>query len=205
MVSYLIESAKTWPSDWALVLHNRYGLDKSTYQYYRQFRDQPNLYFSLNPEPDPNQLFKLLHSADLGIALYKSHENSIWLGKNIRHVGLASGKISTYLQHGVPVLVNEIGELSDCVRHHELGVVIDDSHPIQLSNINGSLKRWRQNCYNFFNSRLNLNYTILPVMQRIQQIINSSANHHGFRFRDNKSGQAISRIRPLRDCRAALR
>ena len=176
MISHLIESAKVWPSDWVLVLHNRYGLDKSTNRYYQQHKDQPNLYFSLNPEPDPNHLYKLLHSADLGIALYKSHLNSIWLGKNIRNVGMASGKISSYLQHGLPVLVNEIGEYSDSVRQYELGIVIDDRHPIKLSVCNNDLSRWRQNCYSFFDSRLDLNRTFAPVLHCIKQITQTSLN-----------------------------
>ena len=176
MVSYLIESAKNWPSDWVLVLHNRYGLNESTRRYYDRYQGQKNLYFSLSPEPDPNNLSPILHSADLGIALYKSHENSIWLGKNIQNVGMASGKISTYFQHGVPVMVNEIGELSDCVRQHELGIVIDDRQPAQLAITGRDLRRYRLNCYDFFNSRLNLNYTIVPVLHRILQTVNSLPN-----------------------------
>ena len=37
---------------------------------------------------------------------------------------MASGKISTYLQHGLPIVVNAIGEMSGHVRQYELGAVI---------------------------------------------------------------------------------
>ena len=178
MVTYLIESAQNWPDDWVLVLHNRYGLDKCTLQYYRQFQDQPNLHFSLTPESDPNHLYKLLHSADLGIGLYRSYPNSIWLGKNISNLGMASGKISTYLQHGVPVLVNEIGELSDCVRKHELGLVVDDRYKIQLSVNDNDLNQWKSNCYHFFSRRLNLNQTIAPLLQHIQRITDTTLRQY---------------------------
>jgi len=72
-----------------------------------------------------------LEQFDIGIAFYKPIFNSSnfsfsphnkYLGLNIQNVGLASGKFSSYLRAGLPVLVNywsveidEINKYCECV------------------------------------------------------------------------------------------
>ena len=180
MASYLIESAQFWPDEWALVLHNRYGLNPQTQRYLQKYKGRPNLYFSLNPETNPNKLHKILYSADLGIGLYKSYSNSIWLGKNISNLGMASGKIATYLQHGLPVVVNEIGEYSECVRNHKLGIVIDDRQPFKMLPTSCDLERWMSNCCAFFSRCLDLNQTIGPFLQYVFQICHTPLRQNLF-------------------------
>jgi hypothetical protein len=66
---------------------------------------------------------EFIQSADLGFALYQPTYKTIWEGRNIKHIGLSSGKIATYLQHGVPVATNELGEISNLIRKFGAGQV----------------------------------------------------------------------------------
>ena len=171
MTKFLIESTQSWREDWALVIHSRYGLDQAALPYYEKYKEWDNVYFSLKPTSQPDQLYKILHSADVGVALYKPLANDIWAGNNIKYVGMASGKIATYLQHGLPVMINEIGEMSNHVRNAGLGVVVDTSKKIDISFSDEDLSMWRKNCFSFFEEKLDLNHTIIPLVKTIKSLM----------------------------------
>ena len=175
MVDFIIESAQTWPDDWVLVIHPRYGMNQGVFFYYEKYKELNNIYFSLESVSDLNRMYKIIHSADIGIALYKPQKNikkNITLdGNNIRYIGMASGKIATYFQHGLPIIINEIGEMSDYVRKYDLGVVIDDSKRIKLYFTDSDIVKWRKNCFEFFEREIDLNYTVDPLLKTIQYLL----------------------------------
>jgi hypothetical protein len=188
----LILATYRWPDDWVLVLHNRYGMDKSADTYYQKFNSLGKIFFSLNPVPDLNCMQHMLHSADLGIAIYKPQNNSIWEGDNLKYIGMASGKIATYLQHGIPVLINEIGEMSDYVRQYRLGKVVEEIKSAHL-NISGTqLNTWKSNCLDFFENKLDLNKTIYPLLEQLNLNFanrDNQINYREFPHKTNKKSQ----------------
>jgi glycosyltransferase involved in cell wall biosynthesis len=198
MTDELINSAKNWSKDWALVIHSRYGLDLQTKSYYEKYKEQDNLYFSLTPTPHTSQMGKILHSADVGIALYQPVENNIWAGNNIKYVGMSSGKIATYLQHGLPVIVNDIGVMSDYVKNEGLGKVIDNSKHMDITCTQMDLAEWQTNGLNFFKAELDLNVTATELISTISQLTNdpaSSAHHTGENNNENHfKKQRIARL-----------
>jgi len=167
MADHIIESSQHWSDDWVLVVHNRYGLDHVTRPYYEKYKKFTNVLFSKQPIADPNQLNHLIRSADIGIALYKPQENNIWTGNNIRYIGMASGKIASFLQNGVPVIVNEIGQMSALIREHKLGFVVDDKKKIIIDIPIDELSKRKINCINFSKQNLDLNRNIHLLLQRI--------------------------------------
>ncbi|MCK4814173.1 glycosyltransferase family 4 protein, partial [bacterium] len=187
MTDYLIETAKTWSNDWVLVLHNRYKLDEDTLTYYQERKGlSDNVHFSLEPVTDVSEVGRILHSANIGVALYQAQSNSIQEGNNLRYVGMASGKVATYLQHGLPVVVNDIGEMSDYVRKNNLGLVVDKNNPFKIDVKSGELIQWSENCYRFFEEKLDLNKTILPLLEKIQSLIGKDSTTTVFTFDSNK-------------------
>ncbi|NQT90207.1 MAG: hypothetical protein HQ558_03035, partial [Candidatus Omnitrophica bacterium] len=101
-------------------------------------------------------------------ALYEPDFNDYLTGNNLKYIGLAAGKVSTYLQHGVPVLVNETGSLSDYVMKYKLGIVCGDEIVLpKASELNGYSER----CYAFFEEKLDLNKTIQPLLIKIKELI----------------------------------
>ena len=176
MTDELINSAKNWSKDWALVIHSRYGLDPQTKSYYEKYKEQDNLYFSLKPTPHPNQMGKILHSADVGIALYQPIKNDIWAGNNIKYVGMSSGKIATYLQHGLPVIVNDIGVMSDYVKHAGLGKVINQGNQIDITCTRKDLAEWQSNSLSFFKTVLDVNVTAVELISTINRLTHHPAS-----------------------------
>jgi glycosyltransferase involved in cell wall biosynthesis len=84
---------------------------------------------------------------------------------------MSSGKISTYLQHGIPVLVNEIGEMADYVRDHALGIVVESPKDIPEKLARFDPETCRENCYTFFAEKLDLDETITPLLKEIETIL----------------------------------
>jgi len=170
MADYILESAKLWSEDWVLVVHSRYGLDQGVRPYYAKYKCSDNIYFSLEPIADFNQLDSIIHSADVGIAFYEPTYQCKYTGNNIKYLGMASGKIATYLQHGLPIIINEIGRMSEHVREYKLGLVIDDKRNLNTSLTDGRLLKFRLNCLEFFEKRLDLNHTIVPLLKIMQRL-----------------------------------
>lgn len=186
LLDSLIESTESWPDSWYLILHHRYGKKKVTDDLMNKYSKYPRLLFSFELIENSNQMNKLVSSADAGIAFYYAEYESIWSGKNLKFIGMASGKIATYLQNGIPVVINEIGEMSDHVRNHHLGFVLEPDKKQEfkagmknaLSSINNNFNFYKNNCFNFFNLYLDLNNSIKPLLKKISRLIKRpSANN----------------------------
>ena len=179
MTDYIIHCLKQWPDDWVVVLHNRYGLDAETRGYLSRFGNVRNLYFSLKPETTHESMKRIIQSAQVGLALYRTVANNLYQGDNLRYIGMASGKIATYLQYGLPVVVNDIGIMSDLVRNHQLGATIDTREIFIPGFKEEKLYSMRENCHRFYAQRLDLNHTVEPLVQRIETLIKGAAiNQH---------------------------
>ncbi|OGG12858.1 hypothetical protein A3D77_07420 [Candidatus Gottesmanbacteria bacterium RIFCSPHIGHO2_02_FULL_39_11] len=155
MIDSLIEQVNKWPNDWVLVLHPRYGIENRILKYINKIKKNSRVYLSDTPVDTTAQMDKIVSSVDLGIALYKSDPNHPALGKNILFIGLSSGKISTYLNYGIPVMINEIGQMTDYVRKYKLGIVVENMEKANPSKFDYyDSKKLSSRCINFFKSRL---------------------------------------------------
>ncbi|MHC4213107.1 MAG: glycosyltransferase, partial [Planctomycetota bacterium] len=172
-IDKIAQSAINWPQPWVLVLHNRYGMDNPTREYFEKYKDSNKIFFSNDPLSDPNQLGTLLHCADAGIAFYTPTYQSKYTGRNIEHIGMASGKVATYLQHGVPVITNQIGRMSDYIRQYQLGQVVDEPGGFDILLREDQLETLKRNCLDFFRDKLDLNVTINPLLEKIQSLLDS--------------------------------
>ena len=80
-----------------------------------------------------DSLDSLLSGVSMGFAFYKPNSRSIYTGKNLAYIGMASGKISTFLRGGIPVIMNEIGEIAKQAKLNGFGYVVN--HPKEISNL----------------------------------------------------------------------
>lgn len=133
MVEWSIEHAHTLPSDWVLVLHNRYG---GTSDLQRKYSGRPNVYWSNQCARTQEELAQIIQSADCCLALYKATYEHWSCGRNIGNIGLASGKIASALQHGRPLAVNDLGLVSSWVTQDRIGVHVDVSSPEPFRALN---------------------------------------------------------------------
>ena len=127
--AFLLESTRGWPEDWVLVIHERYGASATTHALIRKHANAERVRISETAFANAGQMSPFVQSADLGIALYRPDYKNKWIGRNIEHIGLSSGKISTCLQHGVPVATHALGEIADLIRSHGAGQVFSLERP----------------------------------------------------------------------------
>ncbi|KPA09281.1 family 2 glycosyl transferase [Candidatus Magnetomorum sp. HK-1] len=159
MADFIIESTRFWPDDWVLVINNRYKNDLSN-PYYAKYNQQEKVFFLSHPAEQLSQLENILLSADMGVALYRPIQGSIGCGNNIKNIGMSSGKIGVYLKYGLPVITNDIGEMSSYISKYKLGIVIDTKKPLLINFSSENIIFWKKKCVQFFNDQLDLNKTI---------------------------------------------
>lgn len=128
--SFLLDSTRHWPDDWVLVIHERFGPTPANMNLVREYAHPDRVRVSETPFANAAEMSTFIQSADLGVAIYQSTYETEWVGRNIEHMGLSSGKISSYLQHGVSVATHELGEISDWIRFYGAGQMFSLDRPL---------------------------------------------------------------------------
>jgi hypothetical protein len=169
--SFLLDSARNWPEDWTLVVHERYGPSKATRELIEARGCADRVRLSRITFATASQMDSFIQSADLGVALYCPTYQNEWLGHNLAHIGLSSGKISGYLQQGVPVATHELGEISDWIRFYGAGQIFSLDEPFvpQVSSENTV-----DGCRNLFEGHLDLNRFGSRLMETVHKLSLSS-------------------------------
>ncbi len=165
---YLIGSTKHWSDDWVLVLHSRYN-DPGMNNKISQFASK-RIYLSTESIDSIDDMSIILNSVDLGITYYKPTYYQMYEGKNLEFIGLASGKTFTYLRNGLPVCVNEIGEMSDIIKNNNLGFVFDPNEPLVINFSELDIKGMSENIQKIYPGKFDLNILIEPLLDKIQNL-----------------------------------
>ena len=174
-IGELLRGLHAWPDDWSLLIHHRYGLyPPDVHEVVARFPQNRLLISPFGPL-DFSELGGLIRACDVGCAFYVPyyHKDYPTDGKNLEHVGLASGKIATYLQHGLPIVVNEIGEMSRHVRQFGLGWVVDivtDTGRVLAGMCRSNLEQSGLNAEQFFANHLDLDKTITPLLSLVPEL-----------------------------------
>ncbi|MBU1040865.1 MAG: hypothetical protein KKF77_07195 [Proteobacteria bacterium] len=168
----ILENVAKWPEDWALVLHHRYGA-QSLNRLLAGLGEGVRRRVHASPFPSlpANELGRLLHSCDLGLCFYLPTYDHPLVGRNLEHIGMASGKFTTYLQHGLPVLVSDQGEMGGHVRCEGLGWQVQgigETHSVLASASREGLDALRGNCLEFFARRCDFDGTSVPLLAAIE-------------------------------------
>jgi O-antigen biosynthesis protein len=172
MMSDLVATVARWPDDWCLVIHNRFT-QRPEWLAAPTPGTNEKLYLSIEPYDSIDDLGELLGDVDVGIALYKPLYTSPYLGENLATLGLASGKIATYFQYGIPVISNAIEpylqlEGGKAVAHL---VATPEEIPKCLARIPALSEESAQHCHAFFSRHLSLHlYTNLLLMSTASAI-----------------------------------
>lgn len=118
-IGEVAESVSTWPDGWRLQIHDRYAriqLDVGTL-------DSLRIEVSDATYEKNSDLIELVARADVGLALY-AETRGPYAGRNIRNVGLSSGKALTYLRFGTAVLTTDTGPLGRLLETKKIGWVV---------------------------------------------------------------------------------
>jgi len=174
MLDELIENTHYWGDEWVLVLHTRYDEPRLVQDVHKKHPEARNVFFSPECGISFEKLQNLIYAADMGLAFYKPTFTDFYDGKNLQYIGLSSGKIATYLQHGLPVVTNASGEISDYVEQYKLGFAVRDIRQLhlELRKVNSTdLAESRESCFRFFHEKLDLNTQAGPLLEVIKQAV----------------------------------
>jgi O-antigen biosynthesis protein len=176
MIGELLETLPEWPTDWVLLLHHRYGPNQlqALFRQYPFIERSEKIYISPYQQLDFKDLPVILRDVDLGIAFYVPMEKDVFAGNNLKCIGMASGKIATYLQHGLPIMVNNLYPWNEMIPSFGIGCVIHTPPeiPLRLKNLTtDEIRKYRTNIPGFFASHLDLNAKIQPLLQRVRELI----------------------------------
>jgi hypothetical protein len=159
MAREIVATVIEWPDDWSLIVHERYGQTESF------MKQNDRLHDLIGSKIFPSDRYvdmvdgmgEILAGVSVGIALYRPNTKSRYTGNNLKYLGLASGKISTLLRHGVPVIINAIGLYADLARLHDFGVVVDGPRSIPDAIRHLRFEKQSRNAKAFFMQSLDFN------------------------------------------------
>ena len=122
----LADSTADWPKDWVLVFHSRKALADDPYAALLRMSSPPGrVYLSETPVPS-DSFWEVVRSADVGVALYCEKADSPYTQKNLRYIGLSSGKAAHYLREGVPLIYNSAGLFDSVMQRYRCGERVED-------------------------------------------------------------------------------
>lgn len=145
------QSARDWNHSLTLIIQVRESLINSAYQN-DVIKEERAGRLLINTTPYPSTEFhRMVASSDIGVVFY-SRQNTPSLGCNIAICGKSSGKLSTFLQCRVPVIVNACGGLAGLVQEYNCGIVVESVAEIeqaacQIMNDYATYARNAERCF----------------------------------------------------------
>lgn len=133
MIREIVSSVYQWPEDWVLIIHDRYGQTEAELTKLGCNLNEVQkgrVFLSNHASMQVDNMSNVLAGVSAGLALYKPNYKGPYTGDNLKYLGLASGKISTYLRYGVPPVINNIGQYSYLANTHQFGLVAEDADGI---------------------------------------------------------------------------
>lgn len=156
LLNRIIKYTQYMPENWVLVVHSRY---KYQGEIPKNF-PKDKIYFSLDsPIENIDDLGILLNACDAGFCSYQASFDSPFTGDNITFIGMSSGKTTTFLQYGIPVIVENMNMWDQIVEKENIGFELKNLS--DLSKLD-SLKQdsIKENCFKYFEEKLDLtNYS----------------------------------------------
>ena len=167
----IIQSVNNWPEDWVLIIHERYGRTKQLLI----DRIGSNLFGTRIVCSDAKAksldgMGSILAGIEVGLAFYRAVYTTPYNGKNIKYIGLSSGKIATYLRYGIPVLTNRIGQYADIIRNEKLGIVVESPHEIGSALAHLERSDYSGRCIQYFSDYLDANIFMPSLLNKLKEI-----------------------------------
>lgn len=166
-INRMTEISAYMADSWVIVVHSRY-------QYTGKIPDNLNaekIYFSMDtPIENIDDMGILLSGADAGFCSYKATFDSPFTGDNITYIGMSSGKTTTFLQYGIPVVVENLSLWDEIVDKEHIGLVLNSHN--ELQNLDKLTKpEVRQNCFAYFDKHLDIKKFTPDIFGRLKKTI----------------------------------
>ena len=173
MTRKILESVEGWPEDWVFVVHERYGrTSENLTEALAALRHLVGrkIFISDAATEDIGDLGGILSGVSVGLAFYEPTYKDSHSGNNLKYLGLSSGKISTYLRYGIPVVINEIGLYAKEARLHRFGFVVECPQQIRHKLDNCLDDQLKRNALDYFSRKLDFNLYRDRVWQSVSAV-----------------------------------
>ncbi|MBV9866496.1 MAG: glycosyltransferase [Abitibacteriaceae bacterium] len=167
-IQEIVQSVPIWRGNWALIL-----MGTGSESYLSHIR---SLVSSLNLEDQvfilPTATYDLwydtLHSAHLGLALYKAGDI------NYDYMAGSGNKMGLYLKAGIPSLVPNIPDFAAFIERYRTGEVVESINPQSIAQAINKIfsdaeqyKQYCQNAKDAFASEFNFEHQYEPVLRQL--------------------------------------
>lgn len=174
-IDEIIRKAKDFlPPDWVLVIHDRYGeAKKNIVKMGLSSVLEENIFLIEDSIFSFEEIDLILSDAELGIVSYYPIADSPYTGKNIEYIGLSSGKFSTYMKNGLPVIIYKATDLRDVVINNELGLYIDNLDDLYtILDFYKGRDYFEKNCLLYFNQILSFDNYKSHLKDELKYFVN---------------------------------
>jgi len=164
LLGRIVDYVAFMPENWVLVVHSRYKYDGPLP------KDFPadKIFFSLDtPIENIDDLGIMLSGCDAGFCSYKASFESPFTGDNITYIGLSSGKTTTFLQYGIPVVVENMNMWDEIVEKEHIGFVLNNHSDLEKLDglLDGSM---HQKSFDYFDRKLDLKNYFPAIYEKIR-------------------------------------
>jgi hypothetical protein len=164
----IIESARQWPSNITLFIHTPSPVQPSSLPVQT---GGAQVIFDHHLLDGPAYA-DLILSADCGLVMYKPG-GTRYENRNLEVIGLASGKFSSYLNHGLPVIAVKQQTYRDLLASYPFGEVVDDLDQIPAAalRIAANSATHRAQSKRLFNEKLDFNAHWPHMKAALQRVL----------------------------------
>lgn len=171
-LSQIVSMAKALDEDTILVVH---GVGPKKYiKYLQSIADSNKVLFSLGFISE-NEIQKLVSSADIGIALYKT------TNANDRLIAFSSSKVAYYTQCGLPMIAFDTENFRELVKSYKCAELIEDVNeiPLKARKILEQYNLYREQSYAAYQNIYNLDQNTGKLIGHLEKIIDAGQPEMG--------------------------
>jgi len=164
-INRMTQFATYMPENWVIVVHSRYKYDGKLPENF----NADKIYFSLDtPIENIDDMGILLSGADAGFCSYKASFDSPFTGDNITYIGMSSGKTTTFLQYGIPVVIENMNMWDEIVTAENIGLVLKKQQDLQNLDLLAK-PEVVQNCFSYFDKSIDIKNFTPDIFGRIKK------------------------------------
>lgn len=150
------EIASVLPEHFCWVIHSSFKIDKNWKQQLAEFVVQGRVYFY--PQKLEREAYlEMVASADVGFAPYHPTYSSWMTGKNLFHIGDASGKFAAFSLCRLPILASALPTFAQRLKEYSFGAVFDriEQIPSLVQDIEKNHAFYSTESFRYFRETLN--------------------------------------------------
>jgi hypothetical protein len=169
----LLQNTQNWSDNVVLVIHckQKGGKRRRNIKKILNKDKHSNIIFSTTPL-ERSAYEQMVSSADIGLCLYKEVAGDPFLQKNIRHIGLSSGKFAYYTKFGLPVISVRSKTYTELAKHYNFGEDLEQFSelPGAMHRIMADYDRYSRESKSLFREKLVFDLYCTPLIEKLSTI-----------------------------------